>query len=86
MEKGDFNLRRGLYTGSIGYLSFDNSCDFNIVIRTAVYKDGIYHLGVGGVITCESELEFEFEETEQKAKALLEAMKLNLEYIYKQAE
>ena len=66
--------RRGLYTGSIGYLSLDNSCDFNIVIRTAVYKDGTYHLGVGGGITCESELEFEFEETEQKAKALLEAM------------
>ncbi|EGW41408.1 chorismate binding enzyme family protein [Desulfosporosinus sp. OT] len=66
--------RRGLYTGSIGYLSFDNSCDFNIVIRTAVYQDGIYHLGVGGGITCESELEFEFEETEQKAKALLEAI------------
>lgn len=66
--------RRGLYTGSIGYLSFDNSCDFNIVIRTAVYKDGTYHLGVGGGITCESELEFEFEETEQKAKALLEAI------------
>ena len=67
--------RRGLYTGSIGYLSLDNSCDFNIVIRTAVYKDGTYHLGVGGGITCESDLEFEFEETEQKAKALLEAMK-----------
>lgn len=66
--------RRGLYTGSIGYLSLDNSCDFNIVIRTAVYQNGIYHLGVGGGITCESDLEFEFEETEQKAKALLEAM------------
>lgn len=67
--------RRGLYTGTIGYLSLDNSCDFNIVIRTAVYKDGTYHLGVGGGITCESDLEFEFEETDQKAKALLEAMK-----------
>lgn len=67
--------RRGLYTGSIGYLSLDNCCDFNIVIRTAVYKDGTYYLGVGGGITCESDLEFEFEETEQKAKALLEAMK-----------
>ncbi len=67
--------RRGLYTGSIGYFSLDNSCNFNIVIRTAIYKNGTYHLGVGGGITCESELEFEFEETEQKAKALLEAMK-----------
>ncbi len=66
--------RRGLYTGSIGYLSLDGSCDLNIVIRTAVCKDGTYHLGVGGGITCESELEFEYEETLQKAKAVLEAI------------
>lgn len=67
--------RRGLYTGIIGYLSFDNSSDFNIVIRTAIYKNGRYELGTGGGITCESEPEDEFAETEQKAKALLEAMK-----------
>lgn len=69
--------RRNLYTGSIGYLSLDGDCDFNIVIRTAVYKDGVYHLGVGGGITCESELEFEYEETLQKAKALLQALSQN---------
>lgn len=67
--------QRGLYTGSIGYLTLDNCCDFNIVIRTALYQDGVYHLGVGGGITAESELEFEYEETLQKAKALLDAMK-----------
>lgn len=66
--------RRNLYTGSIGYLSLNGDCDLNIVIRTAVYKDGVYHLGVGGGITCESELEFEYEETWQKAKALLNAL------------
>ncbi|MGN0355310.1 MAG: aminodeoxychorismate synthase component I [Muricoprocola sp.] len=66
--------RRGLYTGSIGYLSLDGSCDLNIVIRTAVYQEGRYHLGVGGGITCESDLEFEYEETLQKAKAVLEAI------------
>lgn len=66
--------RRGLYTGSMGYISLDGNCDFNIVIRTAVYQDGVYHLGVGGGITCESELEFEYEETLQKAKAVLEAI------------
>lgn len=66
--------RRGLYTGSIGYLTLDGDCDFNIVIRTAVHKDGVYHLGVGGGITYESELEFEYEETLQKAKAVLEAL------------
>lgn len=66
--------RRGLYTGSFGYFSLDGNCDLNIVIRTAVYQDGIYHLGVGGGITCESDLEFEYEETIQKAKAVLEAI------------
>lgn len=69
------NNRRNLYTGSIGYLTLDGDCDFNIVIRTALYKDGMYHLGVGGGITAESDLEFEYEETLQKAKAVLEAMK-----------
>ncbi|MDO4289399.1 MAG: aminodeoxychorismate synthase component I [Eubacterium sp.] len=65
---------RGLYTGSIGYVSLDGCCDLNIVIRTALYHDGVYHLGAGGGITCESDLEFEFEETEQKAKAPVLAM------------
>lgn len=66
--------RRNLYTGSIGYLSLDGDCDFNIVIRTALCLDGRYYLGVGGGITFESELEFEYEETLQKAKAILEAL------------
>ncbi|MCI8593091.1 MAG: aminodeoxychorismate synthase component I [Lachnospiraceae bacterium] len=63
--------RRDLYTGSMGYLSLDGDCDLNIVIRTALYRDGIYHLGVGGGITCESDPEFEYEETIQKARAFL---------------
>ena len=69
------NNQRSLYTGSIGYLTLDGDCDFNIVIRTALHKDGMYYLGVGGGITAESDLEFEYEETLQKAKAVLEAMK-----------
>ena len=67
--------KRGLYTGSIGYLTLDGACDLNIVIRTAVYKDGNYYLGVGGGITAESDPEFEYEETLQKAKAILEAIR-----------
>ena len=66
--------KRGLYTGSIGYLTLDGACDLNIVIRTALHRDGRYHLGVGGGITSESDLEFEYEETLQKAKAVLEAL------------
>ena len=69
------NNKRNLYTGSIGYLTLDGDCDFNIVIRTALHKDGKYYLGVGGGITAESDLEFEYEETLQKAKAVLQAMR-----------
>lgn len=65
---------RGLYTGSMGYISLNGDCDFNIVIRTALYQNGVYYVGAGGGITCESELEFEYEETLQKAKALLAAL------------
>lgn len=65
--------RRNIYTGSLGYITLDGNCDLNIIIRTAVHQNGTYHLGVGGGITCESELEFEYEETMQKAKAIIEA-------------
>lgn len=75
--------RRNLYTGSIGYISLNGDCDFNIVIRTAVHKDGIYHIGAGGGITCESELDFEYEETWQKARALINALGVMEEEEYK---
>lgn len=64
--------RRGLYTGSLGYLSLNGDCDFNIVIRTAVWQNGVYHIGIGGGITAESEPTFEYEETLQKGKAFME--------------
>lgn len=72
--------RRNLYTGSIGYLSLNGDCDFNIVIRTALYQNGTYCLGAGGGITCESDLEFEYEETLQKASALLSVLSGGKEY------
>lgn len=65
---------RGLYTGSIGYIGLDGACDLNIVIRTAFYQAGIYQVGVGGGITYESDPAFEYQETLQKARALLEAL------------
>lgn len=66
--------RRSLYTGSIGYLTLDGACDFNIVIRTAIHQNGTYYLGVGGGITSESVPVDEYNETMQKAKALLYAL------------
>ena len=68
------NGNRGLYTGSIGYCSLNGDCDMNIVIRTAVYQDSIYSLGVGGGITSESKTLSEYEETLQKAKAFVDAL------------
>lgn len=67
--------RRMLYTGSIGYIGFDGSCDFNIVIRTLLYQNKIYTIGTGGGITCESDPDFEYEETCQKAAAPIDCFK-----------
>ena len=68
------SLPRGIYTGILGYISLNGDCDFNIAIRTALHQKGSYHIGVGGGITYESDTEFEYEETLQKAKALVEAI------------
>jgi len=62
--------RRNIYTGSIGYIGLDGSIDLNIVIRTAIYQNGVYHVGAGGGITYESDGTFEMEEVLQKAKAI----------------
>lgn len=62
--------KRGIYTGSIGYVDKSGDFDLNIVIRTALCQHGKYWVGAGGGVTCESEPEFEYEETLQKAKAL----------------
>lgn len=64
-------LKRGIYTGCMGYFSFDGNADFNIVIRTAIKKDGKAYFGVGGGITWESIEEEEYQETLHKAKALM---------------
>ncbi len=68
------DLRRGLYTGCIGYLGFDGTVDLNIVIRTIFIKEQKAYFGVGGGITIESESQFEYEETLHKAKALMRVL------------
>ncbi|WMJ82395.1 aminodeoxychorismate synthase component I [Clostridium sp. MB40-C1] len=67
-------VRRNIYTGSIGYIGFDNSLDLNIVIRTIFIKDNEAYIGVGGGITWESDSLAEYEETLDKAKALFRAI------------
>ena len=45
---------RGVYTGSIGYISIDGTMDLNIVIRTFIIKDGCFYYNVGGGIVADS--------------------------------
>ncbi len=67
-------VRRGIYTGSIGYLSFHGDADLNIAIRTIVVKDGWAHFQVGGGITADSDPLAEYRETLDKALALMIAL------------
>ena len=69
--------RRSIYTGSIGYLSFGSEMDINIVIRTFIIKDGKAYFQVGGGIVYDSDPEAEYQETLDKAKALIEAIELS---------
>ncbi|MCL6635992.1 MAG: chorismate-binding protein, partial [Peptococcaceae bacterium] len=67
-------VRRGIYTGSIGWIGFHGDADLNIVIRTFVIKDGQAHIQVGGGITADSVPEAEYQETLDKARALIRAL------------
>lgn len=66
--------RRGIYTGAIGYLSFNGDMDLNIVIRTYILKDDNVYFQVGGGIVADSDPEKEYQETLDKAKALFDAL------------
>lgn len=68
--------RRSVYTGAIGYLSFSNNLDLNIVIRTILIKDGKAYFQAGGGIVYDSDPEEEYQETLDKAKALIQALRL----------
>jgi para-aminobenzoate synthetase component 1 len=65
--------KRNIYTGCLGYLSFTGEMDLNILIRTFLVKEGRAYFQVGGGIVADSDPEAEYEETLDKAKALIEA-------------
>jgi para-aminobenzoate synthetase len=71
--------KRGIYTGSIGYMGFDGAWDFNIVIRTILLKNGKAYIHVGGGIVADSIPESEYNETLDKAKALFQVLKGRLD-------
>jgi para-aminobenzoate synthetase component 1 len=73
--------KRSVYTGSIGYLSFNEDLDINIVIRTFLIKEGKAYFQVGGGIIYDSDPQAEYMETLDKAKALIQALQLAPEVV-----
>ena len=62
--------RRGMYTGSMGYINFDGNMDFNILIRTLFTCQNKLYFQVGGGIVADSIPENEYNETLIKARAM----------------
>ena len=69
-------VKRGVYAGAVGYLSWSGNMDTAIAIRTAVLKDGMLHVQAGAGIVADSVPESEWEETMNKGRALFRAAAL----------
>jgi anthranilate synthase component I len=67
---------RGPYGGGVGYLSYTGDLDTCIYIRSALVKDGRVHIQAGGGIVADSEPGYEVRETEAKAGAVMDAIRL----------
>lgn len=66
--------RRHLYTGSVGYIGFDGSCDLNIAIRTMFCRGNRAWYHAGGGIVWDSDPESEYQECCDKARAMAAAI------------
>jgi len=69
-------VKRGIYGGAMGYLSWNGNMDMAIAIRTAVIKNNILYIQAGAGIVADSVPRLEWEETLNKARAMFYAVKL----------
>ncbi|MDO8210979.1 anthranilate synthase component I [Conexibacter sp. CPCC 206217] len=69
-------VKRGGYGGAIGYLSYTGDLDTCIHIRTVVVKDGVAHVQAGGGTVADAKPDYEFRESEAKARAVKQAIEL----------
>lgn len=67
-------IKRGVYSGAVGYLSWNGNMDTAIAIRTAVIKDGTLNVQAGAGIVYDSDPESEWQETHSKARAIFRAV------------
>jgi anthranilate synthase component 1 len=70
--------RRGIYAGAVGYLDFAGNLDFCIAIRTIVLEHGHAYIQAGAGIVADSNPTAEYEETQDKARAMVRALELAL--------
>ncbi len=70
------NRRRGVYAGAVGYLDFAGNLDFCITIRTVVIENGHAYVQAGAGIVADSNPTAEYEETRDKARAVVRALEL----------
>jgi anthranilate synthase component I len=68
--------QRGPYAGAVGYFSFNGNLDSCITLRTALLKNGTAYVQAGGGIVADSDAQYEFNETVNKAKAMIKAVAL----------
>ncbi len=69
-------VKRGVYSGAVGYLGFNGDMDVAIAIRTAVLKDRALHVQAAAGVVADSDPLAEWRETQHKARALLRAAEL----------
>jgi anthranilate synthase component 1 len=69
-------VKRGIYGGACGYLSFAGDMDVAIAIRTGIVKDGMLYVQAAAGVVADSVPEMEWRETEVKARALIHAAEL----------
>lgn len=68
------NSKRGIYSGAVGYFSFNGNMDTCIAIRTILFKDGYAYVQSGAGIVYDSVAENEYRETLNKARAMIEVI------------
>ena len=69
-------VKRGIYSGAVGYWSWSGNLDTAISIRTAVVKNGEVHVQAGAGVVYDSNPVSEWEETMNKARAVIQAARL----------